>query len=371
MARRPGGEAAIRARLAAAPGLSTSEAHRLAGFLDAECHLALVPNNNGESWRCACAVALRDDDREVLVSLRQSLGLGHLCALPAFRGSRPQVQWTVASKVECRVLTELLDAHPLRGRKLAEYEIWREGVALWAARRYGFAPGGRARLERLAACLKDARAYREPGADARQPALTDPYGPHYFAGFFSGEGSFSLGSRKARFVVKLRRDDRTLLDAFQRDFCIGSVCDVKMPEPWSPAAVWHVTGARDVLKGLALFESAPLLGCKARQFHAWRPGAEAVARAVIARAPVDAEIVHDARRELARATVYQAPRSPLPGDAGWGATRIAYIDVLKAWAQSTDGPLTCTAYQATRRSLRPDWPKRETVAAGSAGGTRR
>jgi hypothetical protein len=157
--RRPGGEAAIRARLAAAPGLNTSEAHRFAGFLEAECHLALVPNNNGDSWRCACAVALRDDDREVLVSVRQSLGLGHLCAIPAVRESRPQVQWTVASKVECRVLTELLDAHPLRGRKLAEYEIWREGVALWAARRYGFAPGGRARLERLAAYLKDARAY--------------------------------------------------------------------------------------------------------------------------------------------------------------------------------------------------------------------
>jgi hypothetical protein len=38
MARRPGGEAAIRSRLAVSPGLSDAEAHTLAGFLDAESH---------------------------------------------------------------------------------------------------------------------------------------------------------------------------------------------------------------------------------------------------------------------------------------------------------------------------------------------
>jgi hypothetical protein len=121
-----------------------------------------------------------------------------------------------------------------------------------------------------------------------------------------------------------------------------------------------------VLKGIAMFETAPLLGRKLRQFRAWRPGAEAFARAVLAREPVDAEIVRAARRDLARATAYHAPRSPLPGDAGWGATRIAYIDVLRAWARFADGPLTCTAYQVARRR-RPDWPKRETIALAFGG----
>jgi hypothetical protein len=70
MARRPGGEAAIRSRLAASPGLSDAEAHTLAGFLDAESHLAVIPNNGGATWRCECSVNLRDDDREILVSYR-------------------------------------------------------------------------------------------------------------------------------------------------------------------------------------------------------------------------------------------------------------------------------------------------------------
>jgi hypothetical protein len=366
VARRLGGEAAIQARLLAAPGLTTAESHKLAGLLDGESCLLLAPNNSGD-WRCVCQVALRDDDRDTLVRFSERLGLGHLNELPARAGSRPQVVWTVGSKLECVALRELLDAHPLRGRKLAEYEIWREAVALWAARGYGFAPGARARLERLAVQLKASRAYREPSDGARPPVLTDPYGPYYFAGFFSGEGSFRVRERRARFVVKLRRDDRPLLTAFQRDFGIGSVCDVDVPEHWSPATVWHVTAARDVLKGIAMFEGAGLLGRKARQFAAWRPGAEAVARAIVGSERVDDEVVARARRELARATAYKSPASPLRRDDGRSGARKAYIDVLRAWAAITDGPLTCTTYRAARLRLRPDWPKRETIAFAFGG----
>jgi hypothetical protein len=53
--------------------------------------------------------------------------------------------------------------------------------------------------------------------------MTDQYAPNYFAGFFSGEGSFSLSGRRPPFVIKLRRDDRPLLDAFCHDFAIASV----------------------------------------------------------------------------------------------------------------------------------------------------
>jgi hypothetical protein len=272
VARRPGGEASLRARIEAAPGLTAAEAHKVAGFLEGECHLALVPNNS-DGWRCAFSVALRDDDREILVQVHRSLGLGQLCAKAAHRSSRPQVVWVVGSKLECAALTELLDAHSFRGRKLAEYEIWREAVALWGARRYGLAPRAIARVERLATQLKEARMYREPNVLGTIPSLTDPYAAQFFSGFFSGEGSFALRGRAARFVVKLRRDDRPLLDAFCGDFGMGTVCDVETPDPWSPAAVWHVTGAHDVLRGIALFDAAGLLGRKERQFQAWRPGA--------------------------------------------------------------------------------------------------
>jgi LAGLIDADG DNA endonuclease family protein len=158
MARRPGGETEIRARLATAPGLHEAEAHTLAGLLDAESHLAIIPNNNGTGWRCECSVALRHDDQEILVNYRDKLALGHLTPVAARNGSRPQVLWKIGTKLECQVLTELLDAHPLRGRKRRQYEIWRDAVGIWASKRQGLEPGGRARLAQLAEHLRAACA---------------------------------------------------------------------------------------------------------------------------------------------------------------------------------------------------------------------
>lgn len=367
MARRPGGEAEIRTRLASSPGLTAAEAHALAGLLDAESHLAIAPNNNREGWRCECSVNLRDDDQDILVSYRDRLGLGHLTPVAGRNGSRPQVVWRIGSKLECQVLTELLDAHPLRGRKRAEYEIWREAIALWASQRQGLAPGVRARMTQLAGFLRAERVYREPRADAPRPDMTDRHAANYFAGFFSGEGSFRLGRRNARLVVKLRRDDRPLLEAFRRDFAIGSVVDVAAIEPWSPAAVWHVTGARDVLTGIGLFESAPLLGRKARQYRAWRPGAQAIAAAIINKSPLDDSVVHEAQHALAHATAYRPPPTSLPVDRGSSAARAAYLQVLNQWAESVDGPLSSGAYSSARRHRHPDWPTRNTIAEAFGG----
>ncbi len=361
MARLVGGETAIRQRIRSAPGLSTAQAHALAGLLDAESSLAISPNN-GNGWSCYCAINLRDDDRDILVDFRSKLGIGHLRPVSPRNGSRAQVCWTIGSKVECRLLVDLLDAHPLRGRKRAEYEIWREAVKQWSARSHGFAPGARDALARLAVDIRAARVYRDPDPLAPGPTLSDPFAAHYFAGFFSGEGSFGLGVRNARFVIKLRRDDRPLLEAFRRDFAMGSVRDVATPEPWSPAAVWHVVGARDVLRGIALFEAAPLLGRKARQYRAWRPGAEAVAHAILRRTEVDATTVAKSRRALTQATAYCAPRLALDVDHGFGAARIAHLDVLREWARATVGPLTCTGYEAVRLREHPYWPQRESIA---------
>src|SRR5215218_2278745 len=123
MPRKPGGEAAIRARIQAAPGISHEEGHRVAGLLEGECHLFVVQNNR-TGWRCGCSITLRDDDREILEDARGKLGLGSLGAIPARNGSRPQVRWKIESKVECAALVDLLDQHQLGGRKRDEYEIW-------------------------------------------------------------------------------------------------------------------------------------------------------------------------------------------------------------------------------------------------------
>jgi hypothetical protein len=119
MPRKVGGEAAIHARIAAAPGLWGADSHRLAGLLEAECHLAVTPNNK-DGWRCLCATAVRDDDRDVLEYFKGRLGLGHLNQVPARNGSRPQVRWKIESKAECAALVDLLDQHPMRGRKRAQ-----------------------------------------------------------------------------------------------------------------------------------------------------------------------------------------------------------------------------------------------------------
>ena len=367
MARRPGGEAAIRARLADSPGLSDAEAHTLAGLLDAESHLAIAPNNGGAGWRCLCAVNLRDDDQAILVGYRDKLGLGHLTPVAACGRSRPQVKWTIESKLECRLLTEVLDLHPLRGRKQREYEIWREAAILWASTGQGAGPGVRARLAKLAEYIRAERIYRTPRADASLPDMTDQYAASYFVGFFSGEGSFALQPRNARFVIKLRRDDRPLLDAFCRDFAIGSVVNVAAIEPWSPAATWHVTGARDVLKGIALLESAPLLGRKARQYAAWRPGAKAIATAIVNKSPLDDAVVTEARDALAHATAYRPPSRRLAADSGLSAAHAAYLEVLRSWADRVDGPLSVLGYAAARRDRNPEWPTRNTIAEAFGG----
>jgi hypothetical protein len=369
MARRPGGEAAIRSRLAASPGLAEAEAHTLAGFLDAESHLAVIPNNGGATWRCECSVALRDDDREILVSYRDKLGLGHLTPVAARNGSRPQVHWKIGSKLECQVLTQLLDAHPLRARKAREYEIWREAVGIWAFERQGLEHSGRARMVQLAEYLRAERVYREPQPDVVLPDMTDHHAPNYFSGFFSGEGSFNLSGRRARFVIKLRRDDRPVLDAFCHDFAIGSVVNVPAIEPWSPAAVWHVTRATDVLKGIDRFDSAPLLGRKARQYRAWRPGAYAAAEAIIEKLPLNERVVGESRRALAHATAYRPPRTPLRTDPGLSAARSAYLGVLREWADSVDGPLSCGAYASARRAEHPAGPNAKPSRRRSAAGT--
>jgi hypothetical protein len=361
ISRQPGGEAEILHRLAAAPGLSTGEAHKLAGLLDAEGHLGIVPNN-GDGWRCHCSVNLRDDDRDVLEDFRAKLGIGRLNQVSARNGSRPQVVWKIASKVECQVLVDLLDVHPLRGRKRAEYEIWREAVGLWGSQSYGWCSEHRPRLDALAGRIGAARAYQAPVDDAPLPDLSDEWAFHYFAGFFSGEGCFGLGERNARTVIKVRRDDRPLLDALSTAFGIGTVCDVSALEPWSPAAVWHVTRARDVRRAISIFDQVGLLGRKGRQYAAWKPGAEAVAQAILTKSPLDRTAVEAARRDLARATAYRPPAAPLAGDHAPLSAAIAYVAVLRAWAAEAEGPLSCSSYADARRTRHPEWPQRETIS---------
>src|SRR5437764_529641 len=59
------------------------------------------------------------------------------------------------------------------------------------------------------------------------PALDGPPADvlAYLGGFFSGEGCFGLSGLRPRAVIKLRADDRGILELFAERFGIGTVRD--------------------------------------------------------------------------------------------------------------------------------------------------
>jgi hypothetical protein len=93
---------------------------------------------------------------------------------------------------------------------------------------------------------------------------------------------------------------------------------------------------------------------------AWRPGAEAVAQAILTKRPLDRTAVDAARRALAHASAYRPPAEPLARDHSSLSAAVAYVGVLRTWAADEEGVLTCTAYEA-RRTEQPEWPKRDTI----------
>lgn len=357
----PGGEAAIQARVLAAPGMTSAEAHAWSGLIEAEAHLSVRPNNADTTWCCSLKVALRDDDADLLVALAETTGLGHLARKAARAGSRPQVAWSVSSKLECLVLAKILEDHPFLGRRRKEQTLWTEAVRLWASDRYLSDKSARRRLAQLADQLSTARRYQSPiRSDVAAISLAEPGLREHFGGFFSGEGCFLLPKEGgARIAVKLRRDDRPLLDGFAMTFGIGKVYDLAARPPDSPAALWSVFSRSDLLRAVALFDSAPLLGRKADQYIPWRVGAlELVHASLEGRKPVPARL-EMARLGLAASKRYAPSTTQLDVRDPSAEARAAYLSVLRQWASQTDELLTCTRFTRDRQ---PGWPNRNTIA---------
>jgi hypothetical protein len=357
----PGGEAAAKERISAAPGMPDSGWRGLSGLLEGEAHLAISANNGGSTWACSLVIALRDDDANLLFSLRAATGLGHLKRKPAQGGSRPQVVWTIASKLECLVLAGILGEFPFLGRRRREQALWTKAVGLWATARYLSDDRIRQSLRQLADRLREVRRYRPPTEGDANTLKLPPSGLNdHFSGFFSGEGCFLLPREGgARLVIKLRRDDRPLLQRYADAFRIGKVYDVATRPPDSPQASWVVCSRADLLEAVSLFDSAPLLGRKAEQYLPWRAGALELVRASLEGRRPDSERLAMARRALAVSKRY-VPRSP-PRDVSDPTVdaRDAYLLILRRWASQTDELLSCARYARDRQ---PGWPNRNTIA---------
>jgi hypothetical protein len=163
--------------------------HWLAGFIAAEGSFTIIRRTDLYRGRprTACRVqfllGLRDDDTAVLQQVRETTGIGSLQARVASGTSRPKCVWCVRnkadvarpkcvwrvqSKPDVRGLVSLLDAHPLRSKKAADFALWREAVLYWctlgtveqmtarrSGRTYDWGP-----IPRLAAEIRAGRIYQ-------------------------------------------------------------------------------------------------------------------------------------------------------------------------------------------------------------------
>jgi LAGLIDADG DNA endonuclease family protein len=370
MGRALGGNVAIEERLRAAQGLSAFDCHALAGFVDAEGSFGLHTNNGGRSWACAMALAVRLDDGDLVSDLCRSTGLGHLFALRPRRGSRPQACWRVSSKRECLELARLLKRFPLRARKRRDFEIWTRAVERWAATAYDAraGPSFHADMRRDADELRAVRRYVE----SPPPALDGP--PQdllaYFGGFFSGDGSFGLSGLAPRAVIRVRQDDRSILDFFAARLGLGAVRDQRAYDNPNPSATWMICATDEFAPAVELFDAAELRGRKRREFEVWREAAHERAFAKIGGRRWDRARVRAVAERLTALRVYRRP-SDFSGATTVAerqhAARRAYLHVLRTFAaQEPGGKLTAAAY-ARARERHPEWPTRNTIAAGFGG----
>jgi hypothetical protein len=363
--RATGGEAVIRARLAATPALNETDGHALAGFLEAESSLALIPSNDRRSWRLACATCQRDDDAEVLADFQRLTGIGSLSRVAASGNSAPQVAWTISSRLECTRLAEILHDYPMRGRKAFEFSIWAAAVDVWS-----LSPAGRPldrrlalRLQRAAEQLHFLRRYVDPARHLPRWSVSEPGLVQYIGGFFTGEGSFYLSRKSARMTINLRSDDRPLLELLAAETGLGKIYTTSAWRSSRPASRW-IVGSRDQLPAaIALLRRAGLRGRKKREFAAWRAGALEFISAHRQERPRDPATVEESARALLEARRYHRP---MPGTIHTGhvgpSTPEVFIEILRAWSDRHTEPLSCTAYMKAR-CANPDWPSRAAITA--------
>jgi hypothetical protein len=182
----------------------------------------------------------------------------------------------------------------------------------------------------------------------------------YLGGFFSGDGCLLLSERSAHAILKLRRDDRPILEAFSRAFGLGLVRDIPATPPSAPTTAWRVVAAADLLVLVDLFDRAGLRGRKLRQYEAWRPAAIEIGCARVGARRVDRDLIETARSAFVQASAYRSEIDKLPPPPSEEDALEAYIGVLREWASGRGfRALTCTAYQADRRAA---WPTKDTLA---------
>jgi hypothetical protein len=340
-------------RLEATPPLAATDGHFLAGFIEAEGSFCVRPNNGGQNWNCSMSLKVRDDDMALIGDLMRLTGLGHINRVPAHRTSNPQVRWQVVSRTECLRLAELLRDFPLRGRKRREAAVWSRAVR-------DLAKEPRPRTLPLAqAELRALRRY--VNADERQPepvSLPDDTLVPFLGGFFTGEGHLFLSPNRCRVVVRVRDDDRSLLEALVAATGLGSIYLARAYASSRPAAAWVIHRRDHMRPAVDLLGRAGLRGRKLREFEVWREAALEHAKPPVARSR---RTIEEACAALAEARTYRSPQETIVESDHRLEQQRAYVEVLIQAARCACGNLTGPTYAAAR-SAHPSWPTRNTIA---------
>jgi hypothetical protein len=141
----------------------------LAGFADGEACFSIMTHPGGY-LSPRFQIALRDDDGELLKTLRDAFGgrIYHQQPSPSTpAGSRPQYHWFVLRKADLAHLADYFERFPLRSKKSRDCATWCQAVRVFCATN-----GRDHRLTELRTSLMDGRAYErgnveEPPASAQ------------------------------------------------------------------------------------------------------------------------------------------------------------------------------------------------------------
>lgn len=296
----------------------------LAGFIEGEACFS-IRRQRGYGYACNMGLTARADDAVLIRNLASALRLGTVNSVEARRTSKPQVRWTVAAKSDCRRLVEILDRHPLRGRKSQDLAIWRAAVRYWvgpdATARH--APEDWPPMAYLASRLREVRRYKVPCELSLHDGTTglDLDWGSFLAGFITAEGCFMIGRTGSpgryapRFAINVRADDESLLTALRARTGVGGVgLTLNNSEGSAPAAHWVTTGSKSLTTLVDILDRFPPRGRKWREYEIWRAAVAEYAEVRTGQdrrvTPAQRERVHrrvgELREELLRAREYEA-----------------------------------------------------------------
>jgi hypothetical protein len=259
------------------------------------------------------SIVARDDDRALIHQLSRETLLGRVIDVPAQRRAAPQVRWTVAAKADCLRLVELLDTSPLRGRKSADYAVWRAAVHWWV----DGDPTKRSAnrdwrcMAELAVRIKQLRTYAaslptDYMVDA--PGLKPDWLP-YLSGFLTAEAHFGIGAAgngrvRPTMRINVRADDMLLLAELARRTGTGRIYSYpRRRYERSRVASWSVFSAEDLHRLVGLVDSSPPRGRKGSEYAIWRRAALCVSQSDGS----DQQRLHDLAVELRARRAYVPP----------------------------------------------------------------